>query len=303
MRNLIALATVVALPSLALAQDAAGGGDAPAARQADPTAKGRFGVDFTSQYFFRGIRQESKGLILQPWADIQWGLIDGNDNLRSLDLTIGTWNSLHGSGVGDGMWYEGRGYVDLAAGVAEKWTLGARYTGYGNPNDAGGWDNVQEVAFRAALDDRGYLADVVESGLQPHALVAIETAGERETFLPGAPNRSSGVYAEFGVAPSFKLGVGDDDLRLHLPVVLGLSLDDYYQDNRTGKDELFGYLDVGVEARQPLTFLPGRMGPWNAVVGLHFLLLGDNCEERNTSTGGPGDEIEFVLNVGVSTRF
>ena len=135
-------------------------------------------------------------------------------------------------------------------------------------------------------------------------MVAFETDGEREYYFGGAPDQNNGVYGEVGINPSFNTGIGDDDLRLFVPVKLGLSVSDYYQDSSTGKDEHFGYLDVGVEIRQPLKFLPGRMGPWDAVVGLHGLLLGDNCEERNTRTpGGTGDEIEFILNVGVSTRF
>jgi hypothetical protein len=298
----LALAAIAALPALAAAQDAGG---LPKTPQAEPTAKGRFGFDITSQYFFRGIRQETNGLILQPWADLQYGLIDGNDSVRSLDLTIGTWNSLQSDTDGDGSWYEGRGFLDLAAAVGEKWTFGLRYTAYGNPNRASrGFGNVQEVAFRGQLDDRGYLGDLIEGGLQPYAMIACETAGEREYYFNSAADDGPGVYGEIGINPSFNTGIGDDDLRLYVPVKLGVSVNDYYQDSSTGKDEHFGYLDVGVEVRQPLKFLPGRMGPWDAVVGLHGLLLGDNCEERNTGTpGAPGDEIVFLLNVGVSTRF
>lgn len=311
MRMKLAVAALAAVPSLAIAQDAVAP-PAPAARATDETAKGRFGVDYTSQYFFRGIRQESKGLILQPWAEIAWSLVDGNDSLRSLDLTIGTWNSLHSgpTGGGNGVWYEGRGYVDLAAAVGEKWTFGMRYTGYGNPNGAGpvdgvdGFGSVQEIAFRAQLDDRGYLGDVIDGGLQPYAMVAFETDGEREYYFGDEIDANNGIYGEFGLTPSFNTGIGDDDLRVHMPIKLGVSLSDYYQDSGTGKDEHFGFLDVGLEVRQPLKFLPNRMGPWQGVVGVHALLLGDNCEERNVGTpGGNGDEIEFILNVGLSTSF
>lgn len=315
MRMKLAVAALAAVPSLAIAQDAVAP-PAPAARETDETAKGRFGFDVTSQYFFRGIRQASDGLILQPWAEVAWSLVDGNDSLRGLELTLGTWNSLQSDtpGAADGSWYEGRGFIDLTAPVGEKWTFGVRYTAYGNPNGGGtvagdpGFGTVQEFAVRAQLDDRGYLGDLIEGGLQPYAMLAFETDGEREYYFgnPSAIDTNNGVYGELGITPSFNTGIGDDDLRLHVPVKLGLSASDYYQDSSTGKDEKFGYLDVGAEVRAPLNFMPGRMGPWQAVVGLHVLLLGDNCEERNKGTDDPsvsGDELEFVLNVGLSTRF
>ncbi|MBM3974281.1 MAG: hypothetical protein FJ301_09310 [Planctomycetes bacterium] len=316
MRVYLAVAALAAVPAIAVAQDAVAP-QAPAARETDATARGRLGFDVTSQYFFRGIRQASDGLILQPWAEVGWSLIDGNDSLRGLELTLGTWNSLQSDtpNAADGSWYEGRGYIDLTASVGEKWTFGMRYTAYGNPNGGGtyeqateGFGTVQEFAFRAQLDDRGYLGELIESGLQPYALLALETAGEREYYFvdPNSIDANGGVYAEFGITPSFNTSIGDDDLRLYVPIKLGLSVSDYYQDTSTGKDEHFGYLDVGVEIRQPLKFLPHRMGPWQAVVGLHFLLLGDNCEERNKSTDAPsvsGDELEFILNIGLSTSF
>lgn len=313
MRMKLAIAAIAAVPAFAIAQEAAAP-QAPAARETDETAKGRFGVDFTSQYFFRGIRQDAQGLILQPWAEIGWSLIDGNDSVRGLELTIGTWNSLQGSqpAGADGSWYEGRGYIDLSAPVGEKWTFGVRYTAYGNPNGAGtiggvpGFGSIQEFAFRAQLDDRGYLGDLIDGGLQPYAMLAFETDGEREYYFGNTANidTNNGVYGELGINPSFNTGIGDDDLRLYVPVKVGLSASDYYQDSSTGKDEKFGYLDVGAEIRTPLNFLPNRMGPWQAVVGLHALLLGDNCEERNVGTvGADGDSLEFILNVGLSTRF
>ncbi|MCA3006808.1 MAG: hypothetical protein INH34_00375 [Phycisphaerales bacterium] len=313
MRQLLATATLVALPTFALAQDAVDGTPPAAAREPDPTARGRFGMDFTTQYFFRGIRQETQGLILQPWGEIGYALTDGNETVRGLDLTFGAWSSLNsgGSNTGedtDGSWYEGRGFIDLTAGIAEKWTMGLRYTAYGNPNNAARrFRTVQEVEVRAELDDRGYLGDVIDGGLQPYALVAVESAGEREYYNAGiTADTNAGIYGELGVNPSFALGVRDDDLRLHVPVKVGLSLSDYYQDSESGKDDFFGYLDVGVEVRQPLAFVPRRLGPWSAFVGVHFLLLGDNCEERNkgsTNTTVSGDETEFILSAGVSTRF
>ena len=72
----------------------------------------------------------------------------------------------------------------------------------------------------------------------------------------------------------------------------------WIQDNSGGRDDFFGYLDVGAEITTAITFLPERMGPWQASAGLHWLLLGDNNEERNG-----GDTSELIFSVGVSTRW
>ena len=49
-----------------------------------------------------------------------------------------------------------------------------------------------------------------------------------------------------------------------------------------------------------------RLKRWLHEPLVHFLLLGDNCEERNKGSTNPtvsGDETEFILSAGLSTRF
>ena len=107
------------------------------------------------------------------------------------------------------------------------------------------------------------------------------------------------MYAEVGVRPSFRLQQDEPNgLTLSLPVRAGFSFGDYYERIGGGRDDFFGYMDVGAELGLPLTFLPTRMGPWQASTGLHWLLLGDNLEARNN-----GDTSELIFSVGVSTRW
>jgi len=268
------------------------------------TAHGAFGLGLTNQYFFRGLQQENQGIIVQPWIELGYGLVDKGDDLRHLDLTFGLHNSLHdgptGTGGGGDLWYEADFHVELAAGLGERLALATRWANYTSPNgffDAarrrGFRETVDELSFTVGFDDKGLLLESIEGGLRPHATVAFELDGQRDN------GTDRGIYAEFGVAPQWKLGeMASFDVTATVPVTLGWSLGDYYEDQAGGGDESFGYLDVGIELSSPLSFMPGRLGPWTGTLGLHWLLLGDNLEERND-----GDTSELILSVGLATRF
>lgn len=309
------------LPTMLLAQDpgmsAPGASDpymAPTTplpttgtQAANSYMRGAFGLSLTNAYYFRGIVQENQGIIAQPHVELGYDLIEpgSTEGLNRLDLRLGSWNSLHSDhpeAANDGIWYESDFYIDLTAGIGERLTTGVRYTAYTSPNatfnqvrDSGLRDNVQELAFTFGYDDRGLLFDSLDSGLQPHFLIAFELDGQRDNGNAG----NEGMYAEVGVRPSFRLQQDEPNgLTLSLPVRAGFSFGDYYERIGGGRDDFFGYMDVGAELGLPLTFLPTRMGPWQASTGLHWLLLGDNLEARNN-----GDTSELIFSVGVSTRW
>ena len=60
------------------------------------------GVDWTSAYFFRGIKQETEDLILQPYGELGVKLVDQAGALTALTVTGGFWNSLHTGPTGLG---------------------------------------------------------------------------------------------------------------------------------------------------------------------------------------------------------
>ena len=294
MRNTIA--TVLLLSPVLVAQEP----PSPASA-AQPVVHGRFGIDFTSGYYFRGIQQENQGVIAQPWLDFGYGLYEADDDasLRKLDLTFGLWNSLHDGPTGGagGIWYESDFRIGLDAKVGDRMSMGTSYTAFHSPNQAPtfsrGSETVEELGFSFGYDDRGQLFESLTSGLQPKFLLAIELDGQRDG------GNHVGVYAEVGVEPTFLIGqLGEADLTLHIPVTAGFSLSDYYERPNTGDDDFFGFLDLGAVVMAPLQFLPARMGPWEADAGLHFLLLGDNNEARNN-----GDTSEILFTLGLRTRF
>jgi hypothetical protein len=284
-------ALVLLLCGTVLAQD-------PTQPEAPAQATGSWGIDFTNQYFFRGIAQENQGVIAQPWFQLGYSLYDGGETVRSLGLTFGLWNSLHdgptGTTGGDrSMWYESDFYVGLSAAVGERLTLGTTYTAYYSPN--GVFGTVEEIAFSLGIDDKGLITDAIPSGLRPSAVIAVETNGQADA------GDHVGIYGQVGIEPLFSLGqcCGSLDVTLATPVTFGFSLSDYYQDPTTGTDDdFFGFLDIGVVASSPLPFMPSRLGPWTGELGLHWLMLGDNNEERNV-----GDASEFIVSFGLTTTF
>ena len=275
------------------------------------TVRGAFGADFASQYFFRGIMQENQGVILQPWVELGYRLHDGNDGLHDVDLMFGSWNSIHDGPTGgsNGNWYESDFYVDLSARSGERFGFALRYTAYTSPNKfyntyrlangptapVRGFRDVEELMFTLNFDDRALLIDGLRSGLQPHAALAFELNGQRDD------GTDRGVYAEVGIAPWVALDEQNGDgLRLSFPVKAGFSLFGYYesQNQAAGGDEPFGFVDVAAALSSPLNALPKGMGPWHAEAALHWILLGNNLEQRNSNDTGA-----LFFTIGASTSF
>jgi hypothetical protein len=256
-------------------------------REWTPPVRGSLGVDFTTQYVFRGIPQEDSGFIAQPSVELVFGLTGGNDWLPPIDLVLGTWNSLHSgpTGASPSVWYESDVYVGFAASFDAGLTASTRYTAYHSPN--GRFATVQEVSATLAWDDSSLALPVQ---FAPSLTLAFETAGQADAGEHG------GIYAELGIDPSVALG--DSGVDLLLPVRVGLSIDGYYEDPTGGSESTFGYVDVGVVLAATAPWLPAVEDGWQVDVGLHWLALGRTNELRN---GGDGSEL--IGTFGISTTF
>lgn len=235
------------------------------------------GLDTSHAYFFRGIRQERAGVVVQPYFDATFLLVEGGRDGDSIGFTAGQWNSLHSSGrgtsTGPHTWYESDFVTGLTFGLAN-WEAGVSYTAYTSPSHSFG--TVQEVGVTLALDDTG--VTMLPLPLSPHVALAIELNGQADG---GA---SEGTYAEIGVEPGFDLPVGS--LALSFPLTLGASLNNYYEDGGL-VDDAFGFLDFGLLLTVPLN-VPESYGSWELAAGAHALLLGDYLESLN---GGRGSQV------------
>ena len=268
---------------------------APAAAQDGPnTGDLHFSgaLDFANAYFFRGIRQEADGLIIQPYLDLGVGVYEGEGTVKSLTLNVGTWNSAHHNAVTGSQnpdnrkaWYESDLYATLGFGVAGGVTASMTYTAYMRPNDR--FTTVKEVSFKFAMDDTPWLGNYRQLSSKPYFLLATEFdtgtgTGQADGGFCQGTNQSgcvgAGTYLEFGGAPGFsRYG-----WNFSVPLKLGIGLIDYYQalfvdenGDVVSMDSKFGFFSVAGVATWPLSAPTSRLGPWNARLSVEYMRLGD----------------------------
>jgi hypothetical protein len=256
------------------------------------------GIDLTTDYHFRGIKQETAGYIIQPYGDLTFKLWDGVPVFGNLALTIGTWNSLHGGPTGtDGpnadpkMWYESDFYTKVGWTMFEDFTAGIIYTAYMSPNDF--FQTVQELAFGLSFNDSKYSGKLLDGfALNPSVLVAFEVKGQADA---GA---HKGVYMQLGLTPSYTFyAKGTYPLTVSTPLLAGLSLDDYYEFG-TGNDTTFGYFQGGIGLAVPLAFIPSSFGSWQIKTGVNFLRVNGNLRDVNSR-----DRNEIIGTVGIAFTY
>ncbi|MEM7681694.1 MAG: TorF family putative porin [Planctomycetota bacterium] len=249
----------------------------------------------TTDYFFRGILQEDQGLIIQPEGTVTADLIESDD--YSLSGYFSIWNSLHEEGTGSAgandQVFETDFIAGLSASAFEDWTFDVYYVWYTFPNNA--FATVEEINFMVSFDDSEVWGDSVYEGfaLAPYVNIAFEV--ENTAF-----GTDEGIYVELGVAPEYVVVEdGDYPVTLSVPVVVGLSLDDYYDTGAAGSDDdEFGFLSVGVGASVPLPFIPSSYGSWTGYANIDLLILGDNLEAANN-----GDDFEVIGSGGVALDY
>jgi hypothetical protein len=255
------------------------------------------GMDWTTHYFFRGILQEDQDYILQPYGDVTFKLLEGQGPLTNLGFTLGLWNSLHGGPTGTGgstnqdprMWYEADFYAKLGATLFDDLTAAMIYTAYMSPN--GRFATVEELAFSVGYNDSKLLGPFA---LNPSVLIAFELDGQADGGL------EEGTYLQIGVTPAYTFNdKGTYPLTLSLPVVLGLSLGDYYERVGVGgDDDTFGYLSIGLGAGVPLKFIPASYGAWSAKASLTYITLGDNLKAANNR-----ESSEVIGTIGLALTY
>lgn len=236
------------------------------------------GVDFPTAYYFRGIIQEDEDFIAQPYGEVGFSFYKGNTGLSSFGATLGIWNSFHagpsgatGATSNPKSWYEADLYGGISFGFADVVNLGLSYIAYTSPN--GSFSDVHELDITLGLDDSGMLGAFA---LSPSITLAFELDGQADG------GNDEGVYLQLGIEPGYDL-VSDKPvtLRVSLPLTLALSLGDYYERPSNGKDETFGFFDLGIAVNVGLGFIPEAFGQWSFAASGHFLFFGGSLEEIN----------------------
>ena len=260
-------------------------------------------LNFVTEYWFRGLAQQNRGLMAQPSATIGVGLPSLGD--VDVEAYIGTWSSIHDrdtdtaamAGISDSNWYQHDLTVGMTFGLPGDFSVDAAYVNRYQPST--GSSLVEEVQLALAYDDTQLMEDLgQEFTLQPRVLLAVETHGGLDA------GTSRGTYFEIGVAPSFLL-LDDEDypVTLTIPATLGLNFGNYYEDAPGGQDKTFGYVQVGAVASTPLPFIPQEYGQWNANAGLHLLWLGRSVRQISADRGMGGDSFNMFGTFGVSMSY
>lgn len=254
-------------------------------------------MDFSNAYFFRGIRQETDGLVMWPAADLGIAAYSGEGGLKSVGVNLGVWNSLHtgpsgSDGVGK-LWYEGDFYATLGLGFGGGVSLATTYTAYTSPN--GVFSTVKEIMFKLAVDDSGALG---KGALKPYVAIAKELSAEADGLTNGQADggTEAGTYMELGVAP----GWASDAVSLAFPIKVGLSLSDYYE--VAGSSDTFGYFSVAGTVTVPIKTASPNYGSWNVHAGVEFQKYGGTLADLNRAFGLDEDS-QVIVSGGIGFSY
>ena len=251
-------------------------------------------VDVVTQYFFRGILQESDGFIAQPSAKLNWDVYDNEDGvlINNASLVFGTWHSIHSEDTGStnsnlDPWFESEYYfgANFTPAMLSNTTASLTFSSHTSPNDAFG--TYDEIALGVAYDDSDLWGDGIFgfTGLNPNVQLVTEVDG-------AADGGDEGTYLQLGVAPSLIVTkIGARELTAAVPVTVGISLDDYYE-GAGSSDDGIGFVDVGLDLGLPLT------ENLQLTAGPHLLWLTSDTEDLNG-----GDNFEVIGKVGVTLSF
>jgi hypothetical protein len=231
-------------------------------------------IDFTNQYSFRGIRQNTRGMATQPWINVHVNAAEGSGGVKSVGVDLGLWNSLHNKDNSptfeSGGWYELDYIASLGLGFGGGAALTTTYTSYTSPNDS--FTHVKEIMEKLSVANK----------VNPYAIVAFELDTSLNTGQADAGSKA-GTYMELGVGP----GWSGSKASLAVPIKVGLSLNNYYEIN-TGtatrpvyEDDKFGYFSIAGIVTVPAG------AHWNIHFGAELQAYGDNLKAYNAY--GDGD--------------
>ena len=256
----------------------------PAWAQDSPVVVVTGAMDVTNQYNFRGIRQNTEGVSIQPYIDFGFTPYKGDGGLKSVGFNVGSWNAFNSQidnfrdldgATTSNKWYESDFYATLGLGFS-KGSLGMTYTSYMSPANL--FAHVKELAFKLGVDDSSALG---KGALKPYALVAFELDDHGQADA----GHHNGTYVELGVAP----GYAGSRASLAIPVKVGLSGHNYYEFG--GEDKRFGYFSVAGIVTVPIN------AHSNVHFGGEFQAFGDSVKAYN------GQDSAGIASVGLGFAF
>ena len=245
------------------------------------------GIDFSNQYAFRGVRQNTTGVVAWPYGELVLRVLADKGVLDRLIVGAGFWNSLNTGDTGFGgpaarAWYESRLSGTLGIRFDGGLSVTGAYTTYISPNEL--FTTAREVGVTVAMDDGGWLG---RAAIRPYALAAFEVG-----TTPGVGQLDGGLrggrYLELGATPGWAAARAS----IAVPIKVGLSLQDYYE--LGGRDHTFGFASAGAYVSVPI----GRtatLGRWHVRGGAEIQRLGTTTRVFNG-----GDRVQATASVGLA---
>lgn len=277
-----------------------------AAADDGPPVDGYLSLDLTSHYEYHGFLYAEDVPVTQGYARFTTPVYEGDGFLRAAHVGLGGFLSYHGSG--DRAQGEGLFEADLLATLLLELPAGfaadLEYWLETSPNDS--FSDIHELDLRLRWNDaplwKGRLPERF-GGLQPHLLLGVELDGEtdlgNESF--GGADTDEGVYLEAGLRPSLRLLEHETHpVTLAMPLRLGLSLSDYYE-NLCGEDETFGFLEAALDLSAPLPFLSRGPLALEAHASVHSFWVGGTLRDVNAAAGS--DVHEWIGRIGLRATF
>jgi hypothetical protein len=253
----------------------------PEADAAEPEAaperriSGSIYAAVAANYVFRGITQEAAGPVFQPGASFSVSLVQLEKGLTDLSLGVGIWNSLQRpvSASDRNVHYELDFTASLSATFADTVNTALTYALYSSPRHS--FTPVHELIVNV---NAGLAPDDVVT-LTPGLTFVAELRGQ------GDGGEREGLYLEPAFALDFALPVPNWEPSISVPMLVGLSLRDYYE-GANGSSP-FGFFSVRGTANLPLSFIPEPFGAWSIAVGGGVALLGPTCQELYGGVAAP----------------
>lgn len=293
--GVLAIVGLLAIPTVALAQDQPVAKDESVVENPNTGAiQLDIGVDWVSEYVWRGMLRKNEGLIFQPSITVTGKLYESEDLLRSLDVYGTIWNSIHSDSTpgtnSNKPWFQTNYVLGASAGLPANFTFDTSVVFYTFPNDS--IEPVSEVDLQLSYDDAQVMEDAGLFAFNPYVLYAIELAD---------PNNGENQYLELGVKPSVVVLESEDyPVTLGVPFRTGLGLSHYY-----GGHTVWGFSSLGVELSVPLAMVPVEYGAWRLVGGVDCIASSDDVQAAAAFSpdGGGQNEFEWVAKVGLQMTY
>lgn len=325
----IAAAAMLGLSSLSSAlagtETAAPGKESKQPAPPCPTTciTGDFGVTFTSEYISRGLVEQDKGVIGQPYLDIYLKLYSGDPNsmfINSVSAQLSFWSDIGSNlytantaiGLPEGAvqhttphthadavpsWFEFDWDPGISVSFGQHFTLLTQYFEFDSP--AGDFSTARSIDAALSYSDSYLWANVPVLGagnfaINPHFTVLYELGAPGEAGLqPG------GWYYELGVAPSFTImPKATYPITLSIPATVGLGDDHGFYAGNT-----FGYFSVGPTLSVPLAFIPSCLGSWTVSASYLYYYEGTTVRAFNVSNGTNGSNSRNVFQGALGCTF